>query len=82
MKVNEGTFLKKDGSPRFMRFARFEDLPKEFLASKISGEGKKKNMPEGLELVYDLDADGFRVFNWKEVLGEVDTFEEEVSNLL
>jgi hypothetical protein len=77
MKVNEGTFLKKDGSPRFMRFVRFDDLPTEFLDERISGKGTKKVMGDGMELVYDLEATAFRVFNWKTLLGEVDSFEKD-----
>jgi len=59
----KGVFTKKDGSERTMLFVRLEDLPEEFLASKINGTGTEKTLPAGMELVWDLEADNFRVFN-------------------
>ena len=65
-----GTFEKKTGEERSMRFVKASDLPEEFLASKTSG-GKKRKLSEGNELVWDLDKKQFRVFNWNTVKGDV-----------
>lgn len=69
-----GTFEKKNGKPRAMKFVRLEDLPKEFLEEKIKG-GHTRKLAEGNELVWDLDEKGFRVFNWNKTQGDVSQIE-------
>lgn len=65
MKAYKGTFKKKNGESRDMVFARLLDLPQKFLDEKVQGAGSEQQYPEGMELVWDLEADNFRVFNWK-----------------
>ena len=65
MKAYKGTFKKKNGESRDMVFARLYDLPQKFLDEKVQGAGSEQNYPDGIELVWDLEADNFRVFNWK-----------------
>ena len=65
MKAYKGTFKKKNGESRDMVFARLYDLPQKFLNERVQGAGSEQQYPEGLELVWDLEADNFRVFNWK-----------------
>ena len=65
-----GTFVKKDGSERTMKFVKFKDLPREFLSNKIKGTGKS-NLKEGFEVVYDIDQRDFRVFNHNAVIGDL-----------
>ena len=65
MKAYKGTFKKKNGESRDMVFARLYDLPQKFLDEKVQGAGSEQNYPDGMELVWDLEADNFRVFNWK-----------------
>ena len=65
MKAYKGTFKKKNGESRDMVFARLYDLPQKFLDEKVQGAGSEQNYPDGMELVRDLEADNFRVFNWK-----------------
>jgi hypothetical protein len=48
-----------------------QDLPEDFLASKIGNHAKPRILPEGVELVWDLDQSGFRTFNWGTVVGEI-----------
>ena len=74
MKAYKGTFKKKDGEVRQMVFARIDDLPTSFVASKIVGAGNEQKYPEGMELVWDLEADNFRIFNHttKETLTELE----------
>ena len=67
MKAYKGIFKKKNGESRTMVFSRISDLPSSFVASKISGAGSEQKYPEGMELVWDLEADNFRIFNWKTV---------------
>ena len=65
MKAYKGTFKKKNGESRDMVVARLYDLPQKFLDEKVQGAGSEQNYPDGMELVWDLEADNFRVFNWK-----------------
>jgi len=69
-----GTFEKKNGEFRAMKFARLEDLPANFLEEKTKG-GKTRKLTEGNELVWDLDEKGFRVFNWNTAKGDVSQIE-------
>ena len=74
MRAYIGTFTKKSGELRLMKFARLKDLPEEFLRKKTKG-GKTRNLSEGKEVVWDLDEKGFRVFNWNTVKGDVSQIE-------
>ena len=77
MKANLGTFKKKDGSLSTMRFVELGDLPEGFFISQTKGTGKKRTLTEGSNLVWDLDKQGFRVFNRKTIVGEIETFNIE-----
>ena len=65
MKAYKGSFTKKNGEYRTMIFSRIKDLPNGFVASKIVGAGTERSYPEGMELVWDLEEDDFRIFNYK-----------------
>ena len=69
MKAYKGTFKKKNGESREMVFARLYDLPQKFLDEKVQGAGSEQKYPEGMELVWDLEADNFRIFNWNTIEG-------------
>ena len=79
MKAYRCYFKKKNGESRTMVFSRIDDLPDKFVASKISGAGKEQKYPDGMELVWDLEADNFRVFNWKTCDGNPAIFDIEES---
>lgn len=65
-------FRKKDETMRKMSFIKLKDLPSDFLASKLSKDPKGRIHPaEGSEVVWDLEENNFRIFNWKTVIGEV-----------
>jgi hypothetical protein len=64
MKAYKGTFKKKNGESRQMTFARLADLPEQFLENRVIGAGSEQTYPKGMELVWDLEADNFRIFNW------------------
>ena len=78
MKAYNGTFTKKNGEARTMRFVRITDIPETFITARIKGTGRKPTLSEGMELVWDLDTSAFRMFNWKTVDGEI--AEIEVDN--
>ena len=75
IKIHKGKFVKQDGKIRHMVFARIDDLPSTFVASKIVGAGKEQQYPDGMELVWDMEADNFRVFNWNTSGDDVSTSE-------
>jgi hypothetical protein len=67
MKAYKGSFKKKNGDSREMVFARLYDLPEKFLNDRVQGAGSEQKYPDGMELVWDLEADNFRVFNWNSI---------------
>lgn len=71
--VHTGTFTKADGSQRTMRFVRFNDIP-----SSYRGNKSPRSVGD-LETVYDVEAQGYRVFNNKTVVGNVSSSDEVVS---
>ena len=70
MKVYKGKFKKKSGESREMTFARLIDLPQKFLSERVQGAGSEQSYPDGMELVWDLEADNFRIFNWNTTEGK------------
>jgi len=58
--IYKSAFVKKDKSLRDINFIRLEDIPTEFLYETLN----HKNLKEGMELVWDIDRDDFRIFNW------------------
>ena len=69
VKTEVRSFLKKNGEEREMHFIKLDNLPEEFLQKQLKGSDKKRNLKEGLELVWDLENKGFRVFNWNTDMG-------------
>jgi hypothetical protein len=67
MKAYKGSFKKRNGEIRSMLFAKINELPDSFLEQKIVGSGIEKHYPAGMELVWDIEQDNFRVFNWSTV---------------
>ena len=68
MKAYKGSFIKKNGEERTMIFAHLEDLPADYLADRIIGSGPDKQYPKGMKLVWDLEEDNFRIFNFNAAL--------------
>tara|TARA_B000000532_G_C18647671_1_gene311160 strand:+ start:341 stop:583 length:243 start_codon:yes stop_codon:yes gene_type:complete len=75
MKAYIGTFIKKNGEERTMKFVRLQDLPEKFITSKVKNTGAKRTLKEGLELVWDTDQSEFRIFNWSTTRGDIDETE-------
>tara|TARA_B100000676_G_C17900573_1_gene744308 strand:+ start:689 stop:976 length:288 start_codon:yes stop_codon:yes gene_type:complete len=82
MKLYTGTFVKKNGDERTMNFVRLNELPEAFLNSKLTGTGTKRDLGEGRELVWDVDTNAFRVFNWNTTVNEPTSVEKENSDFL
>jgi hypothetical protein len=82
MTVYTGIFIKDNGSRRQMRFAKLEDLPPAFLNAKTTGTGQSPQQAPGKELVWDLDAGQFRVFNYNAVQGVISASEFDENNLV
>ena len=76
----QATFTKKDGSSREIRFVRTDDMPEQWFTKHVKGTGKKRVLKEGNELVWDIENEGFRVFNWETVQGEVKKFDFLLDN--
>jgi hypothetical protein len=62
-----GTYTIKNGETRTMTFVRGNDLP----SSMFEGKSRPKQTGTGHEVVYDVNAKGFRTFNWATVQGSV-----------
>lgn len=78
MKAYKGQFKKRDGSVREMTFSRISDITDNnpnFIAAKIVGSGTPRKYTDGQELVWDLEVDDFRIFNWSKTVSPV----EEIS---
>ena len=65
-KTYTGTFTKRNGQTRTMTFVKSADIPPSFL-----GSGKPPRLSSGEEIVYDVNAKGYRVFNHNTVQGQI-----------
>ena len=74
MKAYRGTFTKKDGSRRTMKFAKLADMPQNIIGPKITGKQKHTLQP-GMELVWDLDENDLRIFNYNTLVDRLEEFE-------
>lgn len=75
--VYKGTFTKKNGDLREMKFKKLSEMTEAELfilfGDKEGKETKKRNLQEGMEVVYDVDAKGLRIFNFSTLVGEITT---------
>lgn len=65
-RVNTTTFTKADGSSRTMNYVRFADLPQQFTSTL----GTPRTLSAGRELVWDVDANNFRIVNLNTQIGD------------
>lgn len=63
IKVYTGTSIAKDGRTYTMMFLSPSQMPESWLQQRVKGTGRKAVLPEGMELVWSLTHDAFRVFN-------------------
>ena len=75
--VYTGTFTKQDGTQRTMRFVRSRDLPQSVF-TETQRQNSNRNLKEGYEIVFDIERNGFRAFNWNTTQGEVVSQEQHV----
>lgn len=80
MRAYLGRFVKRDGEVRNMKFAKLEDLPAEFLEANTKGS-PARTLTEGMELVWDLDQKGFRIFNHSTADDGLQTIDVDASTL-
>ena len=73
--VYTGSFTKKDGTTRNMRFLKESAVP-----STLRGSGvKPRYLDTKHEVVFDLDQNGWRVFNHNTVLEKPSFARQEVT---
>ena len=70
-----GTFTTKGGQTRTMTFVRQGDMP----SSLFEGKQQPHQSQTGQEVVYDVNAKGFRTFNWATAHGTVNKRTVEIS---
>tara|TARA_R110000868_G_scaffold384357_1_gene651813 strand:+ start:194 stop:442 length:249 start_codon:yes stop_codon:yes gene_type:complete len=75
VKAYEGTFIKTNGKERHMRFVKLKDLSDSFIDDNISGTGTTKTYKPGSELVWDIDEENWRIFNYKTITDLIKSFE-------
>ena len=73
MKAYVGTFMKKSGEVRTMTFMKVDEVPEGILPE--SKGGKRPKLQEGMELVWDVESNSYRMFNYKTVVGKVEVVE-------
>lgn len=71
MTIKEATFVKKDGTKRTMRFVELTDLPEDFLKSKVKNNSKSPTLPQGYQVVWDVEKENFRILNLNTLIGEI-----------
>lgn len=77
LRAFKASFKKKNGTTRSMNFVKLQDLPEAFLSSKIKDGSKKRDLTNGMELVWDLEQESFRIFNHNTVVGYVTEYKFE-----
>jgi len=80
IKAFDGTFVKKNGDERNMRFVKMDDLSDSFKITTLKGGAQRKLSPD-FEVVWDLDAKGYRTYNWS-TSKIVESFEIDENELL
>ena len=60
-----GTFVIINGESRSMRFVRIPDLPSGTISESAHQHIRHLQQLHGSEVVYDLDKQAFRSYNWK-----------------
>jgi len=73
--ANQATFTKKNGESREMLFVRLADLPEVALDELVGSDSPPRKLPEGSELVFDLQAHDLRVFNHSTLQGTIEPYE-------
>ena len=82
MRAYIGSFTKNDGTIRRMYFANNTAVGYASLGAKTTGTGTSPTQPAGKELVWDLQAGNFRVFNYNTQQGEITAFEFDENKLV
>ncbi len=73
--VYNGSFIKNDGTTRKMRFIKENAVPQSLRGSGV----KPRYLDSKHEVVFDLDSNGWRVFNHDTVVDQPTHSRQEVS---
>lgn len=76
IKAYRGSFLKGDNTERVMEFVRAADI-----ADILPVPNKQVQRKPGQELVWDLQAEGFRIFNYNNQIGNLEEIPLDESKL-
>jgi len=76
IKAYRGSFLKGDNTERVMEFVRAADI-----ADILPVPKKQVQRKPGQELVWDLQAGGFRIFNYTNQIGNLEEIPLDESQL-
>lgn len=71
-KVYKGKFQKQNGDVRVMQFHKVSEMTEAELAPYVTGSRAAPRLNTGSELVFDVEAGGFRVFNYHTMDGELE----------
>lgn len=78
MRVFSGSFIKKDGTERAMRFVMLDDVDADIKAKLFKSDKPGPVLPDGSVRVWDLDARGVRIYNSKTATSELSVVDEPV----
>jgi hypothetical protein len=70
--VYKGKFQKQNGDVREMQFHKVSEMTETELAPYVAGARKAPRLDTGSELVFDVEAGGFRIFNYRTMDGELE----------
>jgi len=71
--VYKGRFQKQNGDVREMQFHKVSEMTETELAPYVTGSRAAPRLDTGSELVFDVVAGGFRVFNFRTMDGDLET---------
>jgi hypothetical protein len=77
----KASFLKRTGETREMWFVPLELMPEGILPERKEVNEARKSSDPKLELVWDLEAKGFRMFNWGTLVDRPEILEIEKNKL-
>ena len=78
MRVFSGSFIKKDGSERTMRFVMLDDVDADIKARLFKSDKPGPQLPAGSVRVWDLDARGVRIYNANTATSDLSVTNEPV----
>jgi hypothetical protein len=78
MRVFSGSFKKKDGTERAMKFVLLDDVDAEVKSKLFKSDKPGPKLPEGSVRVWDIEARGVRIYNSNTATTDLTVTEEPV----